>query len=258
MRSVTSPDGTSIAYDRFGAGPPLVLVHGSICDHTYWHAVRDPLARRFDVIAVERRGRGHSGDTQPYALEREFEDVAAVVEALGEPVVLLGHSYGALCALGATMLDVSVATLVLYEPPLGLDGFESPPGLVGQLEELVAAGDRDGVIATMLSEVVGLTDAELAELRASESWPALVETADSMPRELRAAEQYRFQPERFRVLIVPTVVLAGDQSPRPLLDGVRLAHEAIRGSRVVTMAGVGHEAVETSPETFVAAVLAQL
>jgi len=258
LESITSRDGTRIAYERSGAGRPLVLVHGSISDRTYWHAVRDRLAERFGVIAVERRGRGSSGDADPYGLEREFEDVAAVVESIGEPVVLLGHSYGALCALEAALLVASIDTLVLYEPPLALDGFELPPGLVGRLDALLAEGDRDGVIAAMMSEVVGLSEGELDELRASASWPALVETAGTLPRELRSVERYRFRPERFAGLRAPTLLLSGDQSPQPVLDAVRLANRALPGSRVVTMAGVGHEAVETGPDTFVTTVLEQL
>src|SRR5262245_15334434 len=99
MDHVTSRDGTPIGYERSGQGPPLILVHGTTADHSRWAPVLPALSERFTVSAVDRRGRGASGDAPIYAIEREFEDVAALVDAVGGPVYLLGHSYGALCAL---------------------------------------------------------------------------------------------------------------------------------------------------------------
>ena len=106
--NVTSKDGTPLAYWRCGEGPPLVLVHGTAADHSRWGPVLPAFEERFTVYAVDRRGRGGSGDSDEYAVEREFEDVAAVVDSLGEPVNLLGHSYGALCALEAALLTRNV------------------------------------------------------------------------------------------------------------------------------------------------------
>ena len=255
IHTVTSPDGTQIAYQLSGDGPPLVLVHGGISDHSYWHAVLPALEARFRVYALERRGRGHSGDTQPYAIEREYEDIAALVESIGEPAYLLGHSYGAICAVEAALRVDDLRALVLYEPPFDPNGFAFPPGFIDSLEALLAAGDRAGVIREMMAEVVGLSPEELAELEASESWPALVATAHTLPRELRAVEAYRFDAERFRALSVPTVLLDGDQSPDEIRLGVRLLDEVVPDSRLVTMPGVGHEAVETGPEIFAETVL---
>jgi pimeloyl-ACP methyl ester carboxylesterase len=110
---VTSNDGTSIACFRSGEGPPLVLIHGTAADHGRWRPVLPAFEERFPVCAVDRRGRGGSGDSDDYAIGREFEDVAAVVDSLGEPVNLLGHSYGALCALETALLARNVRKLVL-------------------------------------------------------------------------------------------------------------------------------------------------
>jgi pimeloyl-ACP methyl ester carboxylesterase len=112
---VTSKDGTRIACFRSGEGPPLVLVHGTAADHGRWRPVLPAFEERFTVCAVDRRGRGGSGDSDDYAIEREFEDVAAVVDSLGEPVNLLGHSYGALCALEASR----------YRQDPNFEGFET-------------------------------------------------------------------------------------------------------------------------------------
>src|SRR5262245_18789348 len=104
MDLVRSADGTPIMYERTGSGPPLVLVHGSLNDRTVWRAVLPAFEQRHTVFAMYRRGRNDSGPPAEHALERQFEDVAAVIEAAGEPVDLLGHSYGARCALGAAAL----------------------------------------------------------------------------------------------------------------------------------------------------------
>ncbi|MCZ7544560.1 MAG: alpha/beta fold hydrolase [Anaerolineae bacterium] len=117
MEKVRSQDGTPIAYHRNGEGPPLVLVHGAIASHARWAAITPALAQRYTVYAIDRRGRGESGDAESYAMAREFEDVAAVVDAIGEGVNLLGHSFGALCALEAALLTPHVRRLIAYEPP---------------------------------------------------------------------------------------------------------------------------------------------
>src|SRR3712207_301123 len=105
---VISADGTPIGYERSGEGPPLVLVHGATSDRRRWAPILPALEKRFTVYAVDRRGRGASGDAQTYAIEREFEDIAAVVDAIGGPVDLIGHSYGALCVLEAATRSTNV------------------------------------------------------------------------------------------------------------------------------------------------------
>src|SRR5581483_11512741 len=110
---VSSPDGARLAVWRSGEGPPLVLVHGTTVSHSDWLPVLPALRRQFTVYAMDRRGIGASEDAEPYALEREFEDVAAVVESVGEPVFLLGHSFGALCSLEAALRTKNIRKLVL-------------------------------------------------------------------------------------------------------------------------------------------------
>src|SRR5205085_11481698 len=115
-------------------------------DHTRWAPLLPALDERFTVHAVDRRGRGASGDDRDYAIEREFEDVAAVVDAIGGPVHLLGHSYGALCALEAALRSDRLRSLVLYEPPIPAGVTIYPPGMIDRLQALLDAGDRDGVV----------------------------------------------------------------------------------------------------------------
>jgi pimeloyl-ACP methyl ester carboxylesterase len=117
--AVCSPDGTRIACWRSGSGEPLVLVHGTTADHRRWARVLPHLEAHFTVFAVDRRGRGASGDARDYRIEREFEDVVAVVAAIGGPVTLLGHSYGGICAMEAALRTSAVRRLILYRRPGG-------------------------------------------------------------------------------------------------------------------------------------------
>ena len=161
---VVSRDGTEIAMFVRGEGPPLLLVHGGLGDHTRWDALRPHLEPHATVYAMVRRGRGASGDGPDYALEREFEDVAAVVDAVahrsGAPVTVYGHSYGGLCAFGAARLTSGIDRLVLYEgwPPVDPAAWTAPPGFLERLEELLAAGDREAMLETFLREYVKMSE----------------------------------------------------------------------------------------------------
>jgi pimeloyl-ACP methyl ester carboxylesterase len=256
QQTVTSLDGTPIAYWQSGEGAPLVLVHGTAADHGRWAPVLPTFEQRFTVCAVDRRGRGGSGDSDDYAIEREFEDIVAVVDSLGEPANLLGHSYGALCALEAALLTRNVRKLVLYEPGMDITGEGlNPPEVIDRLEALLEAGDRDGVVATMLRELVGAPPEVVEHMRSLPAWQARVSAADALPRELRAEDAYRFDPERFGDLRVPTLLLTGGESPAILAEIVKAVDEALPNSRVVVMPGQGHVAMDTGTDLFVTEVL---
>ena len=148
MEKVLSRDGTSIAYHSSGTGAPLVLVHGTGGTSQRWAPVLPLLEKHFAVYAMDRRGRGESGDgASPYSAQREFEDVAAVVDAIGTGVHLFGHSYGAVCALEASLLTDRIDRLILYEPPIPLPGpRDEDDGVLKKLEDLLAAGERAAVL----------------------------------------------------------------------------------------------------------------
>jgi pimeloyl-ACP methyl ester carboxylesterase len=256
QESVTSSDGTPIAYERSGAGPPLVLVHGTSADHTRWKPVLPTFEEHFTVYAVDRRGRGGSGDSGDYSIELEFEDVAAVVDSLGEPAYLLGHSYGALCALEASLLTRNICKLVLYEPPVRVVGEVTVPyEVVDRLEALLEAGDRDGVVATMLREVAEVPPEAVEHMRSLPAWQAREAAAHTIPRELRAQETYRFDPERFGDLEVPMLLLKGSESSDTFEEGERAVGEALPNSRIVVMPGQGHVAMDTGTDLFTMEVL---
>ena len=183
METVTSADGTRIAFWREGSGPPLLLVHGGICDHFAWYFVVPLLAQRFTVYTFDRRGRGASGDTPPYAPERERQDIAGMLRAIGEPAHLLGHSAGGILALQAAGRAHDLLSLILYEPAFVVDGARERPGLesLEKMRRLLAAGDRDEVVRTAMRESVGAPDTEIAALAAGPGWTHLLEVAPAIP-----------------------------------------------------------------------------
>jgi pimeloyl-ACP methyl ester carboxylesterase len=256
VHRITSRDGTLIAGDSFGAGPPLVLVHGSGGTRLRWRPLLPVLGRHFTVLAVDRRGRGESGDAASYAIEREFEDIAAVVDSCAEPVHLLGHSYGALCSLEAARLTSKLASLVLYEPPLPMpELIAGAPAVIEALQVRLDAGDREGVLEAFLTTVVRMPRGELAAFKATEAWPARVAAAHTLPRELQAHVSYRFQPERFAGLRVPALVLVGAKSPPYFGASAAAVHDALPGSKLVVLSDQQHNAIDSAPELFVDTLL---
>lgn len=253
MQTVTSADGTRIAFWRSGSGPPLLLVHGATYDHmTAWRFVIPGLARRFTVYAIDRRGRGGSGDAPPYELRREAEDVAAVTEAIGEPVNLLGHSYGALCALEAALLTANVRRLILYEGvPLSGANYYAP-GIIARLEDLLEAGDVEGMLIAMMREVIQRPAAEIERLRSQhDDWAARLRIAPTLPREMRGEQGYVFVSERFKEMSSPTLLLVGGDSPAIELANAEGIAGTLPDARVAILPGQRHTAMLTAPELFV-------
>jgi len=257
MDKVRSKDGTQIAYRRGGNGPPLVLVHGSTADHTRWLPVLASFEQHFTVYALDRRGRGGSSDTEPYAIEREFEDVATVVDAVGGAVNLLAHSFGAVCALGAAFLTTHIHKLVLYEPPP--PGFKESPDTMARMQALLDNGDREGVLSTFLGEAAGLSPEELEQMRSVPAWQGRVAAAHTILRELNSLETLSpFNAERFQSLAIPTLLLLGGNSGPIYKETTEALHAMLPDSRIVVMPGQQHVAINTAPDLFVREVLAFL
>jgi pimeloyl-ACP methyl ester carboxylesterase len=257
MEHVISEDGTLIAYERSGSGPPLILVHGAAADHTRWTPVLPALQPSFMVYAVDRRGRGGSGDSDHYAVEREFEDLAAVIEAIGGPVDLLGHSFGGLCAIGAALHTTHLKRLVLYEPliPIKNQNRHSPETLA-QLQALIEVGDRDGAVVTFAREIVRVPEPEIELLRSAADWESRRAAIHTVLRELQVTEsRYRIDPQRLKTLTAPTLLLLGSDSPPSLHEGVETLRAILPNRRVAVMADQQHLAMNTAPELFAREVI---
>jgi pimeloyl-ACP methyl ester carboxylesterase len=256
LEQVTSRDGTSIAVWRTGEGPPLLLVHGAAADHSRWAPVLPALGERFTVLAMDRRGRGPSGDADGYAIEREYEDVVAVVEWAGEDVHVLGHSYGGICALEAALVTDRIGKLVVYEPPMGF--LKSPPHVVVRLAELLAAGERDELVAFFMEEVAGLPPDQVKLLRSMPAWEARLAVAHTIPREERENRAYAFEAGRFRDVRVPTLFLLGGDSAEPFRAAAEAVQAALPDCRIAVMPGQRHAAMDTATELFTSEVLSFL
>ena len=245
---VRSVDGTSLAVWIEGNGPPLVLVHGSIADHTTFEPFIDVLRREWTTYSMDRRGFGASGDTGPYSIERDFEDVAAVVDAVAArtdgPVTLWGHSYGANCAMGGASLSGNVGHLVLYEPSLGLS---YPAGSIERIEVALAAGDNEAAIVAVLVDILEMADEEIDAFRASPLWPVRLAAASTVPRECRAEQDWVYHPGQFDAVTVPTLFLAGSDSVPVVAKATHEARAAIPHAGLRVLAGHGHLAHKTDP-----------
>jgi len=215
MRTVTSRDGTLIAFDQSGAGPAIILVSGASATRADEAHVAAALAPYFTVFAYDRRARGDSGDTRPYAVEREVEDIEALIDEVGESVYVFGHSSGAVLTLeAARLLPTKITKLALYEPPFIIDETHAPmpDGFPAYLDELVASGRR-GEAAEQFMALVGTPAAMIAQMRQSPVWPRMESVAQSLVYDatiMEDTEQGDPAPLRkWASVTAPTLVMDG-------------------------------------------------
>ena len=258
MTRVASSDGTHIAFWTSGHGEPLVLVHGAPADHTRWRPLLPHLEPHFTVHAIDRRGRGASGDGPQYALEREYEDVAAVVEAVATAdatsVNVYGHSHGGIVAFGATALTSRVRRLVLYEgwPVPDPSVYALPPGVEDRMDALLAKGDRDGAVDTLFRSLEAVSDEDMAALRAAPSWAGRVAAAHTVTREIRGETGAHLDPDVAARIRVPVLLLTGAASTDPSRPQAETVAAALADARVEVIEDQQHVADILQPEAFAA------
>lgn len=256
MQKVTVDDGTDIAFHQSGTGAPLLLVHGSSADHTRWLPILPALERHFTVYAMDRRGRGASGDTEPYSIQREFEDIAAVIETIGGNVNVIAHSFGAFCALEAALLTPHLRKLVLYEPPLPKITGAASPDSIAKIQAFLESGDREAVVHTFLLEIAKMPPATVNMLRTHPTWQARVAAAHTLLREPQSLEALPpLRDERFQALKTPTLLLLGGESPLFYRESIEKIHAMLANSKIVVLPGQQHVAMNSAPDLFVQAVL---
>jgi len=235
------------------------MVHGASADHTTFRVIGPRLAQWFTVHAMDRRGRGASGDTSPYSIEREFEDIAAVAETIvaeaGGPVPVFGHSYGGRCALGAAVRSRQVGRVICYE------GAPAPPGhsyepheLRDRLRACLEAGDLDGLLAEFMTRVVGMSAAELAAYRADPIWPVRAAAAGTIPRELDAEADPAGSLERLGAVRQPVLQLLGSDSRAIFRQATVALDDRLADGRIVEIARARHAAHHTHPDAVIEAV----
>ena len=213
MNQVISKDGTSIAYDQLGSGAPVILVSGGSVARGSNAALATLLAEHFTVFNYDRRGRGPSGDTLPYAVEREVEDIAAVVTAAGGSVYLYGSSSGAALALEAARQLSSISKLALWEPPFILDpAFRPPADTAKTFHDLVAAGRRDAAAEFFMGTVVGMPADFVAFAKSQPWWAAQEALAHTLEYDAIIMGDYSLPEARVAEVKVPTIVINGSAS----------------------------------------------
>ncbi|HJP87666.1 MAG TPA: alpha/beta hydrolase [Candidatus Limnocylindrales bacterium] len=264
---VRSADGTPIAVFEVGppegarqSQPPLLLVHGATADHTTWRAVGPRFAATRRVFAIDRRGRGASGDRDEYAIEMEYADIAAAAASVATTtgirlVDVAGHSYGGRCALGASLETSAIRKVVAYEgAPVPRGMTYRPPGLVHAVGDAMARNDRDAALSTFLAGIVGMSDAALAAYRADPVWPARVAAAHTILREIEAEAMPAASIEALARVQAPVLLILGSISRSPFRIGTEALAAALPQAEVVTIDGAAHAAHHTHADEFVRVV----
>jgi pimeloyl-ACP methyl ester carboxylesterase len=207
---------------------------------------------------MDRRGRGSSGDAETYDIQREFEDIAVVVDAVAErsgtPVNLYGHSYGALCAIGASTLTTNINKLVLYEPVVSGEEAASPD-LPDKMDQLLAEGKREAIVEILFRDVLGMDEDELTAFRSAPSWQGRIDAAHTVAREFRAEMGGLFDRLDVESISVPTLLLKGELSPNWLRADTDRVAARLPDVRVVVLEGQEHVADVMAPELFAGYVL---
>jgi pimeloyl-ACP methyl ester carboxylesterase len=250
MEHVTSKDGTQIGFKRSGSGPPLLLVHGTTADHHRWETISPLLEPHFTVLAMDRRGRGMSGDGPEYDLLREAEDVAAVVDSLDKPAAVLGHSYGGLVALEAALLTDQISHLILYEAPVPDGSWHFDSNLLNRLNELAEQGKNEAALEMFMREAVNMPEHELARYRKLPMWQRRIALVPTIPREEAVDTTYHFQSERFAHLHTPVLLIQGGESPELFRNSTKTLHNVLPNSRILVIPGQQHIAMDLEPEIF--------
>jgi pimeloyl-ACP methyl ester carboxylesterase len=244
MSHVSSKDGTTIAYERSGSGRALILVDGALCSRAFGPSPKlaPLLARHFTVYAYDRRGRGQSGDTQPYSPVREVEDIAALIEAAGGSACLLGLSSGGALALEAAASGLRVEKVVAYEPPYVDDsGQRGGAAHEGRLTRLLAAGDRGGAVKYFMKDMVGAPAVMVVMMRLMPwIWRQLEAVAHTLPYDAAVMNAFRIPRARFASIGVPALVMNGTKTDPRLREAAQTIAAAIPAARHRELAGQTH------------------
>ena len=249
MEKVTSKDGTPIAYDRSGEGPAVILVAGAlgVRSHPMFTELAERLSKRFTVYNYDRRGRSDSGDNPPYAVEREIEDIEALIDEAGGSAYLYGLSSGAALALeAANKLPNKVKKLALYEPPFIVDDTHPPipEDYIEQLDKMVAEG-RWGDAVALFMKVVGVPEEFISQMRVEPWWPEMEKVAHTLAydgavmRDNSAGKPLR--PNQWNSATMPTLVIVGGASEAFFQNGTRALVDNLPNARHHTLEGQTHE-----------------
>jgi pimeloyl-ACP methyl ester carboxylesterase len=253
MKTVTSADGTAIAFDQLGAGPPLIMVVGAFNTRSTTAPLAAALQDRFTVLNYDRRGRGDSGDTPPYAVEREIEDLDALLTEAGGSGAVFGYSSGANLALKAAAQGLPITQLALYEPPFLVDESRPrpPADLAEQLAGLIAAGRRGDAVELFQTKAIGMPEPVVLQLREAPFRPGLEAIAHTLVYDAAIIGDLTLPAELIASIATPALVIAGQKSPPLMRDAARAVADTLPNGRLCTLTGQTHD---ISPEATAAAL----
>lgn len=258
MNKALSKDGTAIAFERVGEGPPLVVVDGALCSRAFGAAPKlvPVLARHFTVLSYDRRGRGDSGDTQPYARERELEDLAAVLAEAHGPAFVLGLSSGAALALEAAASGLPIRKLVAYEPPYMVDDTARHADHEATLRRMIAAGRRGDAVTYFMRDMVGIPALFVFFMRLMPGmWRGVKAVAHTLPYDAAIMGDWSVPTARLSSIRVPTVAMYGEKTDPRLQKAARAVADAVPDAQQVALAGQSHD---VKPEILTAALVRAL
>jgi pimeloyl-ACP methyl ester carboxylesterase len=243
---VKSADGTQIAFEKVGQGPALILVGGAFCDR-HARASGTPLAAllapRFTVFSYDRRGRGDSGDAPAWAVEREVEDVRALIQEAGGSAFVYGISSGALLAFAASLRPLSIPKLALFEPPVVVDPARAQQlsGLAQQLQDETLAGHRGACVELFMSQVVQLPPQAVAQMKQAPMWRGLEALAHTLSYDVRITALGPTLLERAGSVRSSTLALYGSACAPWMRDGIRALADAVPAGQHRLLEGQTHD-----------------
>jgi pimeloyl-ACP methyl ester carboxylesterase len=244
---VTSKDGTALAFDRSGEGPPVVLVGGALSTRGAAEPLTRLLAPSFTVYAYDRRGRGDSGDTPPYAVEREMEDIHSLVEDAGGSTCAFGHSSGGVLALEAAAQTLGITKVALYEPPFIVDDSRPPvpDESIEWLTELLSTDRRGEAVEYFMVTGVGVPREAVASMKDAPSWSAMEAVAHTLPYDMRVmGDNLTGKPlpsDGWASVTIPTLVIDGGASPPWLGNAAQALVDVLPDARRRTIEGQTHD-----------------
>jgi pimeloyl-ACP methyl ester carboxylesterase len=245
MKKVISRDGTHIAYDQSGTGPPLILVDGAFCSRKFgpMPKLAPLLSPYFSVMTYDRRGRGDSSDTLPYAVDREVEDLEALITAAGGPAFVFGMSSGAVLSLRAVAAGLTIKKLAIYEPPFIVDrnnGHQPPSDHAEHISKLIASDRRSDAVKYYLVKVMGMPAMFFYVMRLLPMWPKMKTIANSLPYDSAIMKDFGFPAEMISAITTPALVSGGEKSPIMLRNAVNAVAKALPNSQCQMLAGQTH------------------
>lgn len=243
LETATSSDGTTIAFERSGAGTSLIFIGGAFNDRKTPTELSTILSAEFEVVRYDRRGRGDSSDTVPYAREREIEDLAAVIDAIGEPVLVYGHSSGAGLGLLAAAAQLPIAALALYEAPYFLPGdrAEIPAGFAEDLAQLVADDRRGDAVERFMTTAIGLPPPAVEYMRGQPFWPSLEAISHTLPYDIQVMGDNRVPEQEAAGVEIPVLVLVGGNSGPWFANSAAALASALPNGSLQTIEGQDHD-----------------